>query len=198
MIHHLEGLLIEKNPTFAVVECNGVGYWVHISLNTYSKLPAQGKCKLLVDQLFVRDDLPKSYGFVDSAERELFRHLTSVSGVGGNSALMMLSALSAAEIQGAILNADVAALKRIKGIGEKTAQRIIVDLKGKLGKTPVAHDGFLQVNSNPIREEALSALVMLGFAKNVAEKNLDKVAGGIDKNASVTVEELIKLTLKQL
>ncbi len=198
MIDHLEGNLVEKTPTYAVIDCHGVGYSVIISLNTYSMLPESGKCKLMVEQLYVRDDLPKWFGFSAAAERQLFRHLTSVSGVGGTSAIMMLSSLTAIEIQDAILSADVVTLKRIKGIGEKTAQRIIVDLKGKLGKSPVEAGGFLKQSANPIREEALSALVMLGFAKNIAEKHIDKVFGSMSDQGSVSVEELIKLTLKQL
>jgi len=195
MLNHIEGNLTEKTPTYVVIDCNGIGYLLNISLNTYSKLGTNGKVKLLVEQLYVRDDLPKSFGFSDIEERQLFRHLVSVSGVGGSSAIMMLSSISAHEIQQAILTGNVAVLKSIKGIGEKTAQRIIVDLKGKLGKSDLSAD-FMVVPHNKTREEALSALVMLGFAKNTIEKSLDKI---IKSSSSViNVEDLIKAALKNL
>lgn len=195
MISHIKGKLVEKTPTYVVIECNGVGYSMHISLNTYSKIGNQEECKLFTEQVYVRDDLPRFYGFSEGAERNLFRQLISVSGVGGTSAIMMLSSLSSSEIQEAIVSGNVALLKSIKGIGEKTAQRIIVDLKGKLGKDDLGSD-FFSTSNNTLREEALSALVMLGFAKNTAEKAVDKSlkAGG---NAQ-SVEQLIKLALKNL
>ncbi|MCC6690927.1 MAG: Holliday junction branch migration protein RuvA [Bacteroidia bacterium] len=195
MINHIEGKLSEKTPTYAVVDCNGLGYQLHISLNTYSKLPGSGTCKLFAEQMYVRDDMPKLFGFADIQERQLFRHLVSVSGVGGTSAIMMLSSLSAHEIEQAILTGNVSVLKSIKGIGEKTAQRIIVDLKGKLGKSGLSPD-FMVVASNNNREQALSALVMLGFAKNVAEKALDKII--TNSGSELNVEELIKAALKNL
>ena len=127
MIYQIEGKLIEKTPTYAVVDVAGVGYILQISLNTSTKIGEQENCKLFVEQIYVRDDLPRSFGFSDIAERNLFRQLVSVSGVGGTSALLMLSSLSAAEIQNAITSGDVPLIKSVKGIGEKTAQRIIVD-----------------------------------------------------------------------
>ena len=195
MIYYLEGNLVERTPTYVVIDCSGVGYMLTISLNTYAHLPLKGSCKLFVEHMFMRDDLPKHFGFFDHAERDLFRHLVSVSGVGGNSAIMMLSSLSAAEIQQAILSANVATLKSIKGIGEKTAQRIIVDLKGKMGKMTNAID-LAGKTANPIKEEALSALMMLGFQKAVADKQLEKILSG--PSAPTTVEDLIKQTLKNL
>ena len=195
MVNHIEGKLTEKTPTYAVVECNGLGYLLNISLSTYSKLGTSGNCKLYAQEMYVRDDLPKLFGFADIPERQLFRHLVSVSGVGGTSALMMLSALSALEIQQAILTGNVPVLKSIKGIGEKTAQRIIVDLKGKLGKSELSSD-FMVVAHNNNREEALSALVNLGFAKNVTEKALDKVISS--SSSELNVEDIIKAALKNL
>ncbi len=193
MIHHVEGRLVEKTPTYAVVEANGVGYQLNISLNTFTKIGSSEKCKLLVEQLYVRDDLPRSFGFADNAERSLFRKLVSVSGVGGTSALMMLSSLSAEEIQQGIASGNVALLKSIKGIGEKTAQRIIVDLKGKLG----AEDLGSTVNGGgSMREEALSALLALGFARPVAERAVDKATKS--EEARHSVEHLIKTALKNL
>jgi Holliday junction DNA helicase RuvA len=195
MLNHIEGRLVEKTPTYAVVETNGVGYILQISLNTFSKIGENEKCKLFVEQLYVRDDMPRSFGFADSAERTLFRHLVSVSGVGGTSALLMLSSLTAAEIQTAIATGNVALIKSVKGIGEKTAQRIIVDLKGKLGKDELSSDFFVTSN-NTLKEEALSALVALGFNKSAADKALDKVLK--TEGTGITVEQMIKSALKNL
>lgn len=195
MINHIEGKLVEKTPTYAVVEAAGVGYVMQISLNTFSKIGDHEKCRLYTEQLYVRDDMPRFFGFADMAERSLFRQLVSVSGVGGTSALLMLSSLSAAEIQNAIATGNVALIKSVKGIGEKTAQRIIVDLKDKIGKTAVSGEIFISSN-NILKEEALSALVMLGFNKAAADKVLDKVIK--TEGTGQTVEQLIKSALKNL
>lgn len=195
MIHHLEGKLVEKTPTYAVVEASGVGYIMQISLNTFTKIGEQSQVKLYTESLYVRDDLPRFFGFADQAERNLFRQLVSVSGVGGTSALLMLSSLSGAEIQQAIVSGDVALIKSVKGIGEKTAQRIIVDLKGKMSKEELAPEFFASPN-NTLKEEALSALVALGFNKAAAEKGLDKIIRS--EGTGQTVEQLIKSALKNL
>ncbi|MDF2435941.1 MAG: ruvA [Bacteroidota bacterium] len=195
MINHINGKLTEKNPTYAVIEAGGVGYVMQISLNTFSKLGDNEQCKLFTEQLYVRDDMPRFFGFADTAERDLFRQLVSVSGVGGTSALLMLSSLSAAEIQNAIVTGNVALIKSVKGIGEKTAQRIIVDLKGKMGKEELSSSFFAGAN-NTLKEEALSALVMLGFNKAAADKVLDKIIR--TEGAGQTVEQLIKGALKNL
>jgi Holliday junction DNA helicase RuvA len=195
MINHIEGKLVEKTPTYAVVDAGGVGYIMQISLNTFSKIGDTEKCKLFTEQLYVRDDMPRFYGFADMAERSLFRQLVSVSGVGGTSALLMLSSLSAAEIQNAIATGNVALIKSVKGIGEKTAQRIIVDLKDKIGKTSISTEFFVSAN-NILKEEALSALVMLGFNKSAADKVLDKIIK--TEGTGQTVEQLIKSALKNL
>lgn len=197
MINYVNGLIAELNPAIAVIETNGVGYGLLISLTTYSQLQGKQNAKLYVESVYIRDDNPKYYGFADTEERELFRKLISVSGVGGGSALLMLSSLSPPEIAGAINTANVAILKSIKGIGEKTAQRIVVDLKGKMGK----HEGGISQIMNPSynknKEEALMALVTLGFPKMVAEKAIDKAT----KQQGVTtdnVELLVKSALKNM
>jgi Holliday junction DNA helicase RuvA len=195
MINHINGKLVEKTPTYAVVEAAGVGYVMQISLNTFTKLGDNEQCKLFTEQLYVRDDMPRFFGFADTAERSLFRQLVSVSGVGGTSALLMLSSLSAAEIQNAIVTGNVALIKSVKGIGEKTAQRIIVDLKGKMGKEELSTEFFAGAN-NRLKDEALSALVMLGFNKAAADKVLDKIIR--TEGAGQTVEQLIKGALKNL
>ncbi|MBA3706862.1 MAG: Holliday junction branch migration protein RuvA [Bacteroidetes bacterium] len=195
MIYHIEGKLIEKTPTYAVIDAAGVGYVMQISLNTFTKISESENCKLFTEQLYVRDDMPRFFGFADIAERNLFRQLVSVSGVGGTSALLMLSSLSAAEIQQAIVTGNVALIKSVKGIGEKTAQRIIVDLKDKMGKSDLG-SGFLISPNNTLKEEALSALVMLGFNKPMADKALDKIIR--TEGTGQTVEQLIKSALKNL
>jgi Holliday junction DNA helicase RuvA len=195
MINHIKGKLVEKTPTYAVIEAGGVGYLMQISLSTFTKMGDSEDCKLFTEQLYVRDDMPRFFGFADIAERQLFRQLVSVSGVGGTSALLMLSSLSAAEIQAAIATGNVALIKSVKGIGEKTAQRIIVDLKGKMGKEELSTDFFAGSHSK-LKEEALSALVMLGFNKLAAEKTLDKIIR--TEGTGQTIEQLIKAALKNL
>jgi Holliday junction DNA helicase RuvA len=195
MIDFVEGKLIEKTPTYVVINCGGIGYVMNISLNTSSKLVEGNLCKLFTEQTYVRDDLPRFYGFHDREERLLFRSLISVSGVGGNSAMLMLSSLQAEEIQNAIAQGDVNILKSVKGIGEKTALRIIVDLKDKVGKMGVFSEKTA-FSDNKIRNEALSALVMLGFVKNAADKAIDKAYK--TEGNMVSVEHLIKLALKHL
>ena len=195
MIYHIEGKVAEKTPTYVVIDVGGVGYVMQISLNTFTKMGDATHIKLYTEQLYVRDDMPRFFGFADTAERNIFRQLISVSGVGGTSALLMLSSLSAAEIQSAISTGNVALIKSVKGIGEKTAQRIIVDLKGKLGKEELSPEFFASSN-NTLKEEALSALVMLGFNKAAAEKTLEKIIR--TEGTGQTVEQLIKSALKNL
>jgi Holliday junction DNA helicase RuvA len=195
MIYHIEGKLVEKTPTYAVIDVSGVGYIMQISLNTFTKIGENEKCKLFTEQMYVRDDMPRFFGFADIAERDLFRQLVSVSGVGGTSALLMLSSLTANEIQTAIVSGNVMLLKSVKGIGEKTAQRIIVDLKDKMGKGSVTSE-FFGSSNNILKEEALSALVMLGFNKSAADKALEKIIR--TEGTGQTVEQLIKTALKNL
>lgn len=197
MIDFIKGKIAERNPAYAVIETNGVGYGLHISVNTYGKISENSEAKLFCEQVFVRDDNPRFYGFADQDERDIFRKLISVSGVGGASAMLMLSSLSAAEIAGAVNTANVALLKSIKGIGEKTAQRIVVDLKGKLGKHEGGITQILSPSYNKNREEALLALVALGFGRPVAEKAIEKAVK--QQNISTeNVELLIKAALKNL
>lgn len=196
MIYHIEGKLVEKTPTYAVIDANGVGYVMQISLNTFTKIGDSEHCKLYTEQLYVRDDMPRFYGFADVAERNLFRMLVSVSGVGGTSALLMLSSLSASEIQNAIVMANVAVIKSVKGIGEKTAQRVILELKDKMGKSDITAAEIFAGSNNTLKEEALSALVMLGFNKAAADKTLDKIIR--TEGTGQTVEQLIKSALKNL
>jgi Holliday junction DNA helicase RuvA len=195
MYNHFEGKLAVKTPTYAVLDCGGVGYQLNISLNTFSKIPDSGPCKLFA-HLAVREDAFVLFGFADEEERELFRQLISVSGVGPGTARMILSSLGPGEIVQAILSGNVAALRSIKGIGEKSAQRIIIDLKGKVGNGSSASSSLVFTGDNKMREEALSALVMLGFAKNVAEKAIDKSLKS--EGNALSVEHLIKLALKNL
>ena len=195
MYNHFEGKISVKTPTYAVIDCAGVGYLLNISLHTFGKIPDSGTCRLLT-HLAVREDAMVLYGFADDEERELFRQLISVSGVGAGTARMILSSMTPAEIVSAIHSGNVAALKAIKGIGEKSAQRIIIDLKGKFGKDQTINSLQFSVADNKLRDEALSALVALGFARNMAEKAIDKSLKS--EGNVVSVEHLIKLALKNL
>ncbi|MXV51752.1 Holliday junction branch migration protein RuvA [Pedobacter sp. HMF7647] len=194
MYEYLNGKLIFKCPTYVVIDVNGVGYHVNISLNTYSAIGDQELCKLFVWQ-HVKEDALTLYGFSDEGERRLFLHLINVSGIGPNTARMMLSSITPKEIQMAIVKGDVPLIQRIKGIGPKSAQRIILELQDKLKKE--GPDTLTMMpQHDTAREEALSALVMLGFAKNAADKGLDQVMKGSEENLSV--EQLIKFALKIL
>jgi Holliday junction DNA helicase RuvA len=195
MYNHFEGKLAVKTPTYAVIDCGGVGYQLNISLHTFSKIPDTGTCRLFA-HLAVREDALVLFGFADEEERELFRQLISVSGVGAGTARMILSSLSPSEVIQAIHSGNVAALKSIKGIGEKSAQRIIIDLKGKFTSDNATGAPLIFTGDNKMREEALSALVMLGFAKNVAEKAVDKALKS--EGNALSVEHLLKLALKNL
>lgn len=191
MITHLNGKLIEKNPTNLVVECHGVGYFVNISLNTFSGLGNNEAIKIFTKQI-VREDAHLLYGFATTEERTMFEQLISVSGIGPNTAMIMLSSLVPEEIAHAIQVEDVRTIQSIKGIGAKTAQRVIIDLKDKMLKFNFSSENiFVQNNTN--RFDALTALVSLGFDKKAAEKAIDKVAQGED-----SVEKLIKEALKIL
>jgi len=191
MYEYIQGKIAELTPASVVIDNNGVGYFINISLNTYAGLTGKENAVLFIHQV-VREDAHTLYGFFGKSEREIFRHLISVSGIGANTARMMLSSLSPAEIKEAILSGNVKLLNSVKGIGAKTAQRIVVDLSDKVGKAEISGD-FLMAESNTNREEALSALVMLGFAKNTIEKVLDKL---LKNNPNAGVEELVKQALK--
>ncbi|MGB1102395.1 MAG: Holliday junction branch migration protein RuvA [Crocinitomicaceae bacterium] len=191
MIAHLNGRLVEKSPTHVIVECGGVGYFVKISLNTFSRLGTDENIKIFT-QLQVREDAHTLYGFHSIKEREMFNHLISVSGIGANTGILMLSALTPDEIAAGIVGEDVDLIKSIKGIGAKTAQRVIVDLKDKVAKADFGTENVLFVN-NTNQNDALTALLSLGFDKNRAEKALKKVA-----TDDQSVEELIKQALKVL
>lgn len=197
MIEYLNGQVIELNPAHVVLDIGGIGYFVHISINTYSAISSQKKIKLHIHEV-IREDAHSLYGFYDVDERELFRMLISVSGVGANTGILFLSSLAVPDLKMAILAGDVNKLKSVKGIGLKTAQRLIVELKDKLAKEPVSSnisgDIFGGLN-NTVREEALSALVTLGFVKKNAEKALDKI---LKADPETTVEQLIKDALKQM
>lgn len=195
MIAYIEGKLVEKTPTYAVVDCGGVGYLIHISLNTFSKLGENGLCKLYT-HLSIKEDAHTLFGFFDEHEKKIFKQLISVSGIGAGTARMILSSLNPEEVQIAISSGNVAALCKIKGIGEKSAQRIIVDLKDKMVKDSGIKDFSLSINNN-IKNEALSALILLGFNKNLAEKAIEKVCKTLDNNA-LKLETVIKDVLKIL
>ena len=197
MYEYITGRLEEITPTDAIVEACGVGYDLQISLSTFSRLQgAQGQIVKLYTSHLVREDDETLYGFADKAERSVFLQLISVSGVGPGSARMILSAMTADEVREAVLSNDVNKFKAVKGIGLKTAQRVILDLKDKIGKGGESFSFEAPGSrSSAVREEALSALTLLGFAKPAVEKTLDKL---LKEQSDCTLEELIKRALKQL
>jgi len=193
MIAYIKGKLIEKNPTYAIIESGGLGYFVHISLHTYSQIPDQELVKLYT-HFHVREDAQSLYGFSSQMEREIFRLLISVSGVGTATARVMLSSMAPEEIQQAIASDNVALLKTVKGIGAKTAQRIIIDLRDKILKT-YDIDVISTSIGNTAREEALSALDVLGFSRKQTQRIIDNI---VRDNPNFGLEELIKQALKNL
>jgi len=193
MYEYIKGDLNNLTPTSVIVDNNGVGYFLNISLNTYSQLSGHSSAQLYIHQV-IRDDSHLLFGFNENNEREVFRLLISVSGVGANTARMMLSSLTSDEVKTAIFSNNSKTFQDVKGIGAKTAQRIIIELKDKIGKEEDLGE-IMFPQSNTIREEALSALVMLGFTKNSITTVLDKI---MKSNSVGSVEELIKLALKQL
>jgi len=194
MYEYIDGKLAFKCPAYVVIEAGGIGYHLNISLHTFSLIKDQERCKLYT-WLHVKEDAHTLYGFADEGERRLFLHLISVNGIGAGTGRMMLSSISPLEIEEAIVKGDINQIKRIKGIGPKSAQRLIIELQDKLKK-----DGsgtlMLTPQNHTAKDEALSALVMLGFVKNSAEKAVDAAVRGTDKILSV--EEIIKVALKSL
>jgi holliday junction DNA helicase RuvA len=193
MITHIRGKLVEKNPTEVVVDCNGIGYAINISLHTYSQIPNEESIKLYT-YLQVKEDSHTLFGFSSLAEREIFKMLISVSGVGASTARTMLSSLTPKQVREGIATNDVALIQSIKGIGAKTAQRVILDLKDKILKV-YDIDEISVVQNNTIKDEALSALEVLGFVKKQAERVVDKI---IASQPEANVETIIKQALKNL
>ena len=195
MITFLKGNMIELSPAHAVVECGGVGYYLHISLNTFSKFEkAKSTTHLFYTYLSVKEDSHTLYGFFDKQERECFTLLLSVSGVGASTARMILSSLNPNELQRVIVNEDVGVLKSVKGIGLKSAQRIIIDLKDKMNIEPILTSSTSEETNN-IKQESLYALEKLGFSIKKMQPIVDKI---IYENDDLSVEEVIKIALKSL
>ncbi|MCR5496961.1 MAG: Holliday junction branch migration protein RuvA [Paludibacteraceae bacterium] len=192
MYEYIKGRIEELSPAMAIIEANQVGYAVNISLNTYAALEGKAEAKLYIHEA-IREDAFTLYGFAEKAERDLFLLLISVSGVGANTARMILSSFSAPELEAIISGENVSQLKAVKGIGLKTAQRIIVDLKDKVGKETSPLGAQIQTNNN--REEALTALVLLGFNRSASAKVVDKIIAG---DPTISLEKIIKDALKQL
>ncbi|MCO6488584.1 MAG: Holliday junction branch migration protein RuvA [Phaeodactylibacter sp.] len=195
MITYVKGNITHKSPTYIIVEAGGLGYHVNISLNTYTQVEKLESVKILT-HLHIKEDSHTLYGFADAAERNLFVHLISVSGIGPSTAQLMLSSMTPDEMRAAIISEDVNTLKRIKGIGPKTAKRAILDLKDKMLKDSGEELVLASPQDNTIREEALSALVALQFNRIQAQKALNKALK--EKPGVASVEELIKLALKEL
>jgi Holliday junction DNA helicase RuvA len=193
MIAHIQGKLVEKTPTEVVIDCNGVGYHINISLHTYTLLPKTDFVKLFT-HLIIKEDAHSLYGFVEKSEKEIFKMLLTVSGIGAGIARTMLSSLEPKQIIQSLASGDVGTIQSIKGIGSKTAQRAILDLKEKVLKI-YDLDEVSMFQSNTNRDEALSALEVLGFVRKTSEKIVDKV---ISQNPDATVEMIIKQALKNL
>lgn len=193
MIYSIKGRLVEKNPTNVVIDCNGVAYFIHISLHTYSQIPSQESLQLFT-HLQVKEDAHTLFGFWDKTEREIFRLLISVSGVGASTARSMLSSMEPRQIMEAIAAGDVATIQGIKGIGAKTAQRVIIDLKDKIVKV-FGIDEVSVSQSNTNKEEALSALETLGYTRKQSEKVVERI---VKEEPDASVESLIKQALKKL
>ena len=193
MIAHLQGKLVEKTPTEVIIDCNGVGYHINISLHTYSLLPSSDAIKLFT-YLQIKEDSHTLFGFVEKSEREIFKMLLSVSGIGASIARTMLSSIEPKQIINAIASADVVTIQSIKGIGSKTAQRVILDLKDKVLKL-YDLDEVSMSQSNTNKDEALSALEVLGFVRKSAERVVEQI---VKENPEATVENIIKFALKNL
>jgi holliday junction DNA helicase RuvA len=193
MIAHLQGKLVEKNPTEVIIDCNGVGYHVNISLHTYSLLPNSEAIKLFT-YLQIKEDSHTLFGFVEKSEREIFKMLLSVSGIGACIARTMLSSLEPKQIIQAIASGDLVTIQSIKGIGSKTAQRVLLDLKDKVLKL-YDLDEVSMIQNNTNKDEALSALEVLGFVRKSSERVVEKI---VKENPEATVENIIKLALKNL
>ena len=192
MITQIEGRLIEKNPTHIVINCNGISYFINISLYTYQQLPAEEAISIFT-HLQIKEDAHTLYGFMSRQEREIFRKLNSVSGIGANTARLMFSSLSPDEIMHAIASGDDTTIKSVKGIGAKTAQRVIIDLKDKIESTEDAKNLTFQSNTN--KDEALSALETLGYSKKQAERVIVKI---MKAQPDASIEEIVKQALKNL
>ena len=193
MITQIKGRLVEKSPTELVIDCNGIGYLVNISLNTYSLL-SDSESVSLYTHLQVKEESHTLFGFFEKTERNLFRKLISVSGIGASTARTMLSSLSPDEIQRAILSENVTTIQSIKGIGLKTAQRVIIELRDKVAVLGDVDDSTIGM-SNSKREEALSALEVLGYSRKQTTKVIDKIIGD---NSEISVEGIIKDALNKL
>ena len=193
MIYYLKGVVQELTPTYAVVEVGGVGYYVSVSLNTSQKLQ-QGRECLLYTQQIIREDAHLLFGFYEKAEKEMFNLLISVNGVGAVSAMILLSSLDLAEISRAILSGNSGVLQKVKGVGAKTAERIIIDLRDKVQKFEFA-EGEPPLMDNTVKEEALSALEVLGIPRKTSEKIMDKV---LKQAPETSTEELVKQVLKNI
>ena len=194
MIAHLRGKLVEKNPTDIIVECGGVGYFLNISLHTFSQITSEENI-FIYTYMQVREDAHTLFGFVQKSEREIFKKLISVSGIGASTARTMLSSLTPAQVVEAITHEEVDIIKSVKGIGAKTAQRVIIDLKDKLGEVSEDVNEIITSSRNTQKDEALSALETLGYTKKQSEKVVNRI---IKEDAEASVETIIKLALKNL
>ncbi len=193
MLHHIKGMLTEIKPTTAIIECGGIGYEINISLHTYSEISRNKEVMLFLYPIY-KEDSQSLYGFASRLEREVFGHLISVNGVGGNTARTILSSLSPAEVIAAIGREDAALLQSVKGIGGKTAQRVIIDLKDKMAALVPESESLGSLDHN-LKREALAALEVLGYSARQTDRVISKI---LQQESQITIEELIKAALKKL
>jgi len=193
MLEYIKGKIAELTPASVVVDCNGLGYLMNISLNTFTTLQGKDQCKLFVYEA-IREDAYILFGFSTKQERELFLQLITVSGVGANTARMILSSLGVQDLEQAIVDGNASLLKSVKGIGLKTAQRIIIDLKDKI-KSAIPSSASMLLSNQEVREEAISALVTLGFSQSASQKAIDTI---LHDNPESTVQQIIKAALRIL
>ena len=194
MIYSIRGLIQELTPTFAVIEAGGIGYYVSLSLQTSQNLKLNSEVFLFIQQI-IREDAHLLFGFFSKEEKEMFNLLISVNGVGPVSALILLSSLSLSEASNAILSGNSGLIQKVKGIGVKTAERIIIDLRDKVGAFSISDEKLSNLVNNKIKNEALSALEVLGISKKVSEKIADRI---LKQNPEVSIEELVKEILKNI
>lgn len=197
MIEYIKGKIVEQSPAHVIIETNGLAYFLNVSLSSSSELKKEQECKLYIHEV-IREDAHSLYAFTTKKEREIFRLLISVNGVGPNTARLILSSMTYEKLVTAVSTNDIVSIKSVKGIGLKTAQRIVIDLKDKISESSGVEGEFLSIQNNTLEKDSLSALTMLGFSKSAVQKVVSKIINENKDNQSVTVEDIVKQALNYL